>query len=383
MGQTRKVFFLLGTPGVYERQILRGIAKYSHIHGPWSLFFDPVNRFNSRIRQKNLSADGIILGDVDFKITSQMNIPTITSSEFNPAPADIPCIQTDDEAIGRLGAEYLLQRNLRNLAYCGFEDMSWATHRGESFFKTAAAAGIKVQQYKSKRAYLSILSAWEKEQAKLLAWIKSLPKPVGIMACNDYRGKHILEVCELGGFSVPEEVAVLGVDNDEMICELSGFALSSIALNLEKAGYDAAKLLDNMMKGHKIHKANIVVKPTHVVTRRSTNIIAINDSLVAQAVAFIRENIKKKIQVGDVVEALSVSPRNIEQRFQRELGRSIRDEILRVRTELIIWMLLETNLSLQQIAVSAGYDNANYLFTSFRKQTGTTPGEYRKKYGKI
>jgi LacI family transcriptional regulator len=204
------------------------------------------------------------------------------------------------------------------------------------------------------------------------------------MTCTDDRSRDVIEACKIAGLHVPEELAIIGVDNDELLCELSSPPLSSIALNTQRSGYEAAELLDKMMsrRKRKPPARTIVVHPTHIVTRQSTEILAMEDRDVAAAVRFIRRRAKEMIQVSDVTEAVAVSRRTLEQRFRRELHRSVLAEIKRTRVEQVARMLVETNLSVAQIAFALGHAGVENIARYFRSEKGMSPLAYRKRYGR-
>jgi LacI family transcriptional regulator len=202
------------------------------------------------------------------------------------------------------------------------------------------------------------------------------------MACNDDRARQVMEACKIAGLHVPEEVAIIGVDNDDLVCNLSHPPLSSIALNFERSGYEAAELLDKLMTGEKMADQRIVVRPTHIVTRQSTDILAIEDREVAKAVRFIRQHSKEPIQVSDVVDAVLVSRRSLYHQFRRVLGRSPNEEIRRTRVEQIVRMLVETNLPVSKIAFALGYSSVAHIARYFRQEKGMNLQSYRKLYGR-
>ena len=275
-----------------------------------------------------------------------------------------------------MAAEHLLEHGLRNFGYCGFDDMYWSVQRGENFCARISEAGFKTSVYKQPKSRANRL--WFREEAVLAEWLRGLPKPVGIMACNDDRGQHITEACANAKLSVPYEVAIIGVDNDDQVCDLSNPPLSSVALDVEKAGFRASELLDRMMKGEKMPAQTVIVPPNRVVMRQSTNIMAVEDKLVSQALNFIRKNAKSLIQVEDVIKELSVSRRNLHDKFTKVLGRSVYDEIRRVRIDHISQMLIETDLSISDIVSSLGYDNTNHIARYFKQKMGISPVDYRK-----
>jgi len=211
--------------------------------------------------------------------------------------------------------------------------------------------------------------------------LKELPKPVAVMTCADYRSQNVSEACKIAGLRIPDDVAILGVDNDILLCELSSPSLSSIALNTEKSGYLAAELLEKLMDGHIRKPQSIDVLPTHVVTRHSTNILTVDDIQVAKAIRYIRQNPKKIIQVNNVVDVTTLSRRSLERHFKSCLGHSILKEIRRVHAEQVALMLTETNLSITQIGMLMGHSEVNNMRKYFRQQKGMSPREYRKHYG--
>jgi LacI family transcriptional regulator len=287
---------------------------------------------------------------------------------------------TDNVSLGKVAAEYFLNRGFRNFAYCGFSGMYWSRERGESFAKVIAKAGFETNIYQY-GASKNRKPKRTDNQAMLAEWLKSLPKPLAVMACNDDRGQDITEACKIAGLQVPYDVAVLGVDNDDLVCELTNPPLSSIAVNNERAGYEAAELLDQMMSGRKTGKQVVVARPTHVVTRQSTDLFSIEDKEVFRALKFINEHAKEAVHVDQVVSAAALSRRVLERRFRTVLGRSIYEEIRRVRVDQIIRMLADTNLTISQISDALGYPGFEHTSRYFRQEKGMSLLEYRKQYG--
>jgi len=278
-----------------------------------------------------------------------------------------------------MGAEHFLERGFKHFAFCGFSDRLWSVRRGEGFRRRAGEAGLETQMYETPEARSERL--WSKEHESIARWLRSLPKPVGILACTDYRGQHVIEGCRLAGLHIPEEVAVIGVCNDDIICSLCDPPLSSIVLNVEKAGYEAAEILDKMMSGQKIRQnTTITIEPVYAMTRQSTDILAIEDPEVAQALRFLRHNSQRAIHVSDIVAVTSLSRRALEQRFRRAIGRSINQEIRRVRVEWVARALAETNRTVAQIAMDLGYPGVDHIARYFRAERGLSPVAFRKKY---
>lgn len=388
MPQIRKIILLVEPSRAYCRGLLRGIAKYSRLHGPWIFYHKPpyyrhpAHWVRALSHQKKLDADGIIMVEQEKpREFIELGLPTIASPYIENHIAGAANIIGDNAAMGRMAAEHLLDRGFKNFAYCGFEDMFGARRRGESFCRRIDEAGFQTYVYKQPKPRGR--RSWEYEQVFMADWLTSLPKPVGLMTCTDDRSQDVVEACKIAGLHVPEELAIIGVDNDELVCELSGPPLSSIALNTQRSGYEAAELLDKMMsrKRKKFADQTIVVHPTHIVTRQSTEILAMEDRDVAAAVRFIRRHAGQVIQVGDVADAVAVSRRSLEQRFRRELGRSVLAEIKRARVDQVARMLVETNLSVSQIALALGYSGVENIARYFRSEKGMSPLAYRKLYG--
>jgi len=381
MAKIRKVILLIETSRAYGRGLLRGITKYSRLHGPWVFYSEPGGLEKALPHLKQWGATGIIMRDSrrGDEVTG-MGVPVIVSVHLKEHIRGTPYIDTNGVRIGRMAAKHLLDRGFRNFGFCGYDELHWSRERSRNFSKKLAEVGFKVHIYKQPRAKTK--RSWENEQTIIADWLKSLPKPVGLMACNDDRGRQLTESCKIAGLKVPEEVAVIGVDNDELVCELSDPPLSSVALNVERGGYEAAELLDKLMAGKKVKHQDIIVQPTYIVTRQSTDVLSIADSDVAEAVRFIRQNAKKPVQVSDVVDVVGLSRRVLEKQFRRVLGRPIHEEIRRVRTEEVIRMLIETNLSVSRISSSLGYAGVEKLSRYFQREKGMSPRAYRKQYGR-
>lgn len=380
-GRIPKVVLLIETSREYGRQLLRGIAKYSRLHGPWTFYREPGGLSEDRPPLDKREVDGIIVRGESLtpQEARRMGVPVIFVPRARENIPGFSCIVVDSVAVGRMGAEHLLERGFRHFGFCGFSDMQWPVRRRRAFVERIHEAGYRTQVYETPES-LSI-SSWAHELDAITDWLKSLPKPAGIMACHDYRGQHLLECCKVAGLQIPEEVAVIGALNDDIICDLCDPPLSSIAFNIEKAGYEAAALLDRLMRGEKVGKRNIVIQPTHVVVRQSTDILAIEDKAAAAAIHFIRQNAREPIQVGDVVAAVGLSRRALEQRFRKAVGRSILSEIRRLRAEQVAQLLLETDMSVSQIAASLGFSSEKHIARPFRQEKGMSPLVYRKKYG--
>lgn len=325
-----------------------------------------------------MGADGIIGHIADEKIAelaATIGIPAVFCGIKTPVSNRCSII-TDSTGIGEMAADYFMGRGFRRFAFCGFDDMYWSRDRCAAFEKHLARAGYALSVYKQKK---TVRSKGTELQA-IGEWLESLPKPIGLMSCNDDRSREVLTACSLAGIQVPDEVAILGVDNDDLICMVAFPELSSIALDTDKGGYEAAQLLDKLMKGETIDKvrSTIRITPQYVVTRQTTDVLAIRDRYVSEAVRFIREHRRERIQVSDVADAVGVSRRLLQQRFSSELGHSVHEEIRRIRIEQMARMLVATNLSVSQIANLLGYSYVRNISRWFKKAKKMTPSAYRE-----
>jgi LacI family transcriptional regulator len=372
------VLLFVETSREFGRSLLHGIAKYSRWHGHWRVYQRPVALDSSLPDWRDMKIDGAVARDV--KVAQSLvrsGFPVIFVQHSRDIYENFPGITTDASSIARMAAEHFLERGFQNFAYCGLDDYAWSRNRGLFFRQWLGQAGHKVHTYKQPKTPDKRL--WKEEQYVLSDWLVSLPKPVALMCCNDDRALQVVEACKLASLHVPDHVAVLGVDNDVLVCDLADPPISSIALTAEAAGFEAAELLDRLMKGEKMAGQRIVVFPTYLVTRVSTDIVAVVDPEVAAAVRFIREHADRAVQVKDVVNATTVSRRVLENRFRAVLQRSIHQEIQRMRVNRIIQLLVGTDTSIKEIALRSGFDSAWHIARYFRRVVGVSLREYRSK----
>lgn len=379
---------MLDSSRAVDRGTIRGIVEYSHLRGNWSFYrfrplfqtypFSKGHSDNILQRLKKLDADGII-GYLPAEPQLQKNIiqrnfPTVTVP-FQELIPGVVNVQQGTQ-VGVVGADHLLDRGFRHFAFCGAKNR-WSLIRQENFIRRIKQAGFTVRQYPLSQER----KKHESELNRLADWLKKLPKPIGLMACNDERSSDVVEACHIAGLQVPNEIAILGVDNDEMICNLSSPPLSSVKLNSEIVGYKAAEVLDNLITGIPVTQPEIFFEPIGVVTRQSTDILAIDDRQVAQSIRFIRNNARRDIHVNDIVDQSSLSIRALQQRFRKAIGRGINQEIRRVRIRQLAEAIINTNQTINQIACDLKFDDINHISRRFRKEMGMTPIEYRKRFG--
>jgi len=380
MQKVPRVLLLLESSRASGRALLRGIANYARHHGSWVFYWQPHGLEHGWPQLDTMDAQGVILRDVDkVKEVVARKLPAVVVGHQLAEVAGLINVVTDSAKVSQLAADHLLECGLRHFAFCGYPDKLWSQARGEHFERYLSERGHRVFFYPEREA--SHLT-WKQERQLMARWLKSLPMPVGLLACNDDRAVDVIEVCKMTGLHLPDQVALVGVDNDDLVCELSDPPLSSVVLNFERAGYESAQALDQLMRGKKVKSNKIIVHATHLVPRQSTNVLAIQDPAVAKAVQFIRSHVRNNPCVNDVVRVAGVSRRLLEYRFRTVLGHTILQEIHRVRADQIARMLIETNLTVGEIASTLNYSSIQHVARFFRKVMNLTPLAYRKLHGK-
>jgi LacI family transcriptional regulator len=375
-----QIALLIETSNAYARGLLRGIMAYAREHGPWSLSLSEHNRGDRPPGSlSNWRGDGIIARIENQAIADALRkakIPTVDVSAARLLPS-LPWFETDDAAFAGIAAEHLLERGFKNFGFCGDARFNWSNWRSEHFENFIRSSARRCFIYKPSRRFALNDEA---QTDDIAAWVRDLPKPVGIMACYDLRGRQVLDACRRSGVAVPDEVAVIGVDNDELLCELSDPPLSSVIPNTHRTGYEAAALLDAMMSGRRVIGQTHLIPPIGIAIRQSTDVLAIEDRNVARAVRHIRQHACDGINVQDVLKAVPHSRRLLENRFKKLIGRTPHEEILRVQLDRVKKLLSETDLSLEQIAERAGFSHVEYLSVVFKKKVGMPPSRFRMKH---
>jgi len=329
---------------------------------------------------RQVKPDALIIPDLvpDFEDVVNLHLPLIAFKGVARDVPGIPVVVTNNEGAGAVAAEHLLDRAFPNYAFCGYDDYYWSRDRCEGFTKAIAKAGHHTFVYSRPKTRRRI---WQDDQRLLIQWLKLLPKPIGVMTCNDERGLDLTMACAAAGIAVPEQVAIVGMDNDELVCQLCAPPLSSVRRRAEQAGFAAAELLDRMMAANKPDKQQILVEPDSVIARQSTDVLAVEDPEVAAAARFIRENADRNISVRDVLNATTLARTSLYEHFRNALGRSISAEIRRVRINRVKELLRDTDLNASEIAYRLSFSDVGNLWRYFRREVGMTPREYRRKHG--
>ena len=289
---------------------------------------------------------------------------------------ELPRVSTDDVAVGRLAAAHLLSLGLPNFAFYGTRAHYFSLLREQGFKETLGAAGLSCHAFIGETAPGT--QASPRQEVALKDWLRGLPKPIGVLAATDSRALELLALCRTLDLPVPSSVAVLGVDNDDVFCELANPPLSSIALSTQLIGYEAARMLDRLMEGEEPQTRQLLIPPAGVVPRRSSDLPSILDADVAAAVRYIALHVQDDLQVADVLREVPMSRRSLEQRFRKTLGRSPAEEIRRAQIEVAKQMLTQTEEPMARVALAAGFSSAKQLTMGFRHATGVTPTAYRR-----
>jgi len=383
MRKPKRVAILMNLSRVYDRGIIRGIMRYIHSNRPWRLYVEeePASKISSFT---GWSGDGLIVG-LDSRRISKV-IPKLTGKLVGIgclAPdllpkLDISTVKTDDQMIAQWAADHLVDRGLEHFAYCGISRRGldqWNEVRCDSFRRRIVKQGRQCSVFTGQR---HLLKDWGRMLQELTEWLAGLPKPVGLMACHDSQGRYVLEACRQADLNVPEDVSIISVDNDELVCELAVPPLSSIAQATEQIGFQSAELLDTLMTGHQRRPVHITVPPACLVTRQSSDIVAIDDKVVSRAIKFIREHATELVGVPEVARHVGVSRSTLEKRFKGFVGRTVHDEFQKRRLGVARRLLTCSNLPLQVIAEQSGFRSAHYMSAVFRRELGYPPGKLRQ-----
>lgn len=383
MGEVRRVAVVLDVALPHQRKLIRGIAAYARQAGGWQLYaeeelLDAIPDF------RRWHGHGIITGFTNRRVAAIVQgsgLPVVGIEggyDWYDARSGIPYVNTDNAAVARMAADHLLGLGHRRLAFCGLpasRHTAWAGERARAFRDHARAAGAQCDEYRGRHL---TTRRWDALQQGLCAWLTALEKPVGIMGANDARARHVLEACRTLGLRVPDDVAVLGVDNDELMCDITTPPLSSVEQGVHAIGFQAAELLGRLMAGGKPPRLATVVPPERVVVRQSTDAVAVGDADVAAALRFIRGRIRDRIGVADVLGEVAVSRSTLEARFRDVLGCTIGAEIRRTMLDRAQVLIAGGEHTLKQVAHEAGFTHVQHMTNVFRRHLGRTPGEVRR-----
>ncbi len=372
----KRVALIVETSLASGREILRGIARYAHEIDRWHLFH-AARGLQEAVPGwlRGWDGDGVIARVHSEELVGALrDVEAPVVDVLGQVPrCGFPLVHVDDERIAFEAARHLRDRDFRSFAFFGIEGENWSERRREGFRQ---ACGRRTAILETPRGEAE---ASEKSVAQLRAWLRELPKPVGVMVASDQRGLLLLEACRSEGIAVPEQVAVVGVDNDVTLCDISSPPLTSIRAGHFRVGYEAARLLDGLMTDSvKEPKQPVFVPPTGVVIRGSSDTLAIDDPAVALGVRFLREHLSEPVTNDLVARAAGISRTLFQQRFREAMGKTVREYLTEQRLRRAKGLIENSDLTLADIAQRCGFKHQEYLGDVFRKHFGITPGRLRK-----
>lgn len=411
MSKTPLVVLLIESFSSHGRNVLAGVSHYARMNGPWSFFVPPrpvmelsqadaqsakgTRSAHSRMNDgqglfpnmKEWKPSGIIA-----RIESRAVAEAITAAKVPTVGLDVPTemlrqlrkkiqiheMHPDPRTSVRMAGEHLLERGFKFFAFVGLRGFNYSEEREQGFLQfISGERGHPCAVFNL--VQITRPAHYGKDQRELGDWLRKQPKPLGVACCDDESGREVLNAALMAGIAVPDEMAVIGMDNDELLCNLCNPPLSSVIPNSCRAGYEAAALLDRMMAGGKLSPQSTLIQPTGIATRQSTDVVAVDDRKVAAAVRFIRENSHKNITVSDVIKAVPMSRTLLDLRFKQYLGHTPHEQILRVKIERVKLMLTTTDLTLPNIAERVGFEHVEYMSVAFKRTVGMPPSTYRKR----
>lgn len=379
-----RLLFITDYSEQFSYKLLNGIISYSKNTEPWTICKMPTsykvdNGFEAILKWAVEWKADVVIGQFDdgddVSLFRKYGIVAF-AQDYRHRFSTIPNITSEYTLTGRMAARHFLGRGFKEFAFFGFHDTCWSDERAEGFKAELVGAGIPAGSYHEYRLQ-DIQYTWYSESAEIQEWLLSLPKPVAIMACDDNQGNILLEACNACGLKCPFDVAVIGVDDDEIVCEMSNPSLSSIRLNIEKSGSEVAKTATRMIRQRRYEESDIIIHPVDVVSRISSSAFAVNDPEILKAMQYIHQNLESKINVEDVLSKVPLSRRLLEVRFKRATGSTIYNYISRARMSRFAQLILESDDSITNIAVRMNETDTKGITRRFRDFYGCTPSEYR------
>ena len=378
----KKILLLTDFSSGYSRNLLRGIVRYSREHEPW-VFFRMPQYYRELYGDdgvvkwaKKWKADAIIaqLANINLNKINKLKVPIIIQN-FKERADKICNITGDYVKTGVMAADFFLDRGYSNFAYYGRKDMIWSRERSDGFKRRIEGAGFSV----------SVLNVehrenedWSFDSVAVSNWLLSLPKPVALFACDDYFASQITETCKIYNIAVPDEISVLGVDNDDLLCNISDPPLSSIVLDVEKGGYLAACALHQLMNREIAQACNIVIPPMRIEMRKSTDQYAVTDQHVLRAIDFIKKEYAKPLLFDEIFRLIPISRRTLEKKFKKATGMPMYQFLLKYKSEQFARAIINSDQPLENLAMDCGFDEYKNVARVFQKYKGTSPQKYRK-----
>ena len=372
--------------------LMAGITDYIRDKGHWQLIVWPESSKESLSFLKQRGCKGAFVSTqttTKAKELLQIDMPIIALSTLQNV-SNLPYITANSESVARMAIEHFLKKKFRNFAFFGLTQAQWSLDRMNFFSRCLAEEGYNVHTYEEQipiiNDFVPFTTLWTNitlstGQQKLMEWLRQLPKPVAILASCDFFACHLINITNEVKLNVPDDVAILGVNDDRALCNICDPPLSSIALNFKKAGYESAKLLDRIISGQQAMEGQCIeIQPTHIESRGSTDIFAIDDLEIIQVLKYIKQNSNKPLQVDEIASHVYISKRSLQLRFRKALGRSIHDQIVQAHFDIAKTLLIETNLPIDEIASRSGFLYTSNMRRAFKQITGMLPQKYRQQH---
>jgi len=383
METQKRVALLIDTATSWGAGLIEGIADYARASQKrWVFSIEPRGKYDRMLIPEQWTGHGVVARITHAALAEQliaMRIPAVNVSWYPLGESLIPRVTCDEQAAAQMAFKYLQSNGFRQFAYCGSTlRPNYYDRFGASFCATADEAGYTCPRFSPDQQEFAKLNS-EQQLQELSQWLLQLPRPTALLAFDDIQGRQVTEACTQVGLLVPQDIAVLGGEHDELMSRISTPPLSSIDQGPHEVGFRAAERLDELMRGEDVRPFNILLPPRRIIASQSTDKIALDDDLLANAIRFIRAHITEEFQIEDILREVPMSRRALEMGFRKHLGRTPRDEIRRVRVDKAIQLLCDTDWSVTRIARACGFGRPELLTRAFRRELRTTPSDFRKR----
>ncbi len=375
-----RVAVLVDTSTTWGRRVITGIHNYTRLHGTWQIFVEARGLEEHLSVPAEWAVEGVIARVGNTKMSRQLDslgVPVINVSGIKLPDVTFPRVSTDVRVTAALAIQHFQERGFQNFAYFSLLGLSYVSNQQDAFVQAVRRAGHDCTLF-GVRTHAGAEPDWSFDLYKLANWLKDLPKPIAVFTWNASSAREILFGCQAAGILVPEEVAVLSGADDDLLCEVSYIPISAIMVAAEQIGFQAAGLLDQWMTKRSVPKKAILIPPLQVVTRQSTDTLAVKDRALVKALNYIRGKAAQPIQVDEVAAHAGISRRSLERRFSQVLSRSPAEEIRRHHLEVAKKLLAETSMRIPEVADAAGFGSPEYMAYVFRRELGLNPRRYRK-----
>jgi LacI family transcriptional regulator len=384
--RARRVAIVLDLDWPYKRQIevYRGITRFASEHEHWDCALLPIAEGAPRhgataTYEPGLRFDGIVArATAELAVQAKREKIPLVNVWLNSPVRDVPSVLPNCEAMGQMAARHLIARGLYNLGFLGMRRLQDTARGYTGMRKGAIESKARVSRLLIRQTYNRSTAHWEEFQTALHGWIDTWPIPFGIHATTDLLARYVVEACLHRGLRIPEDVAVIGADNENPICQQPEPTLTSIDCGFSQIGYRAAEMLDTMMDGEVVEAGEYLLGRERLVARHSTDVFAVEDELVAEALRYMSENCHQPIGVDDVVAQAATSRRSLERRFLAAMGRSVAAEINRMRVSRLQRLLVETDEPLERLSEQCGFTNTEHMRRNFFQRVGENPAHYRR-----